>query len=396
MIGDGWSGDQPAIRPQSEPAHTASPRRVAVVTGSRAEFGLLKPVMLAIAARTELTLMAIAAGSHLVAPAQTFYDVKQFFNIAEVVPMQIAGRTGRSEDVESLAKGVARFGRAFERLRPDWVVVLGDRIEAFAAGIAANIGGWALAHIHGGDRAEGIADESMRHALTKLAHLHFPATPASADRIARMGEMPRRIHTVGSPAIDELAHIPPCDDARFQELGAPEAIFLMHPVGRTNEMEEAAAASALEGLRPRRVLALHPNHDPGREGIMAAVNAAPDVHVQSHLRRDEFVGVLKRLANGGGVLVGNSSAALIEAAALKLAAVDIGTRQNGRERCGNVIHVDQEYADAVRLAVAKASQLDLSNLSHPYGHGTSGVKIASILSEVNPAEPGFQRKRCTY
>jgi UDP-N-acetylglucosamine 2-epimerase len=129
---------------------------------------------------------------------------------------------------------------------------------------------------------------------------------------------------------------------------------------------------------------------------MAAVNAAPDVHVQSHLRRDEFVGVLKRLANGGGVLVGNSSAALIEAAALKLAAVDIGTRQNGRERCGNVIHVDQEYADAVRLAVAKASQLDLSNLSHPYGHGTSGVKIASILSEVNPAEPGFQRKRCTY
>jgi UDP-hydrolysing UDP-N-acetyl-D-glucosamine 2-epimerase len=352
--------------------------------------------MLAIAARSELTLMAIAAGSHLVAPAQTFYDVKQFFNIAEVVPMQIAGRTGRAEDVESLAKGVARFGRVFERLRPDWVVVLGDRIEAFAAGIAANIGGWALAHIHGGDRAEGIADESMRHALTKLAHLHFPATPASAERISRMGEMPRRIHLVGSSAIDGLADIPPATDTRFEELGSPEALFLMHPVGRTNETEEAAATSVLDGLLPLRVLALHPNHDPGREGIMTALRSAPQVSIQSHLRRDDFVGVLKRLAQSGGVLVGNSSAALIEAAALKVAAVDVGTRQNGRERCANVVHVDQEYVDAVRLAVSKARQLDLRDLPHPYGDGHTGAHIAKLLSEVDPSEPGFQRKRCTY
>ena len=182
MIGDGWN-EEPSVRPQSAVDSTRDARRVAVVTGSRAEFGLLRPVMKAVhAARgkgehaTAMQLMVVVAGSHLVLPAETFRDVKAEFNIADIVPMQIAGRSGRSEDVESLAKGVARFGRIFDTLRPEWVVVLGDRIEAFAAGIAANIGGFALAHIHGGDRAEGIADESIRHALTKLAHLHLAAT----------------------------------------------------------------------------------------------------------------------------------------------------------------------------------------------------------------------------
>jgi UDP-hydrolysing UDP-N-acetyl-D-glucosamine 2-epimerase len=393
MIGDGWNGEQPAIRPQSDPS--APQRRIAVVTGSRAEFGLLKPVMLEVAKRPDLLLMVIAAGSHLVSPAQTFYDVKATFAIAESVPMQVAGRTGRTEDVESVAKGVARFGRAFEKLQPDWVVVLGDRIEAFAAGIAASVGGWALAHIHGGDRAEGIADESMRHALTKMAHLHLAATPTSADRIIKMGESTRRVHIVGSPAIDALASIPPLDDAAYEALGSPAAVFLMHPVGRTSEAEEAAAAAVLEGLKDRRVLALHPNYDPGREGILHAIEAS-GVRAESHLPREQFVGLLKTLAAKKGVMVGNSSAALIEAAALKLAAVDIGPRQNGRERCGNVVHVDREYADDIATALLTASGFALEHLKHPYGEGAAGSAIASLLASINPSEPGFRRKRCTY
>ena len=395
MIGDSWNGEQPAIRPQSDFADM--PRRIAVVTGSRAEFGLLKPVMLEVAKRPELLLMVIAAGSHLVSPAHTFYDVKATFAIAESVPMQVAGRTGRSEDVEALSKGVARFGRAFEKLRPDWVVVLGDRIEAFAAGIAANVGGWALAHIHGGDRAEGIADESMRHALTKLAHLHLAATPASAERIIRMGESARRVHVTGSPAIDGLEAIPPLDAAAFEALGSPTAVFLMHPVGRTAEAEEAAAAAVLDGIKDHRVLALHPNYDPGREGILHAIDAA-GVPSRAHLRREEFVGLLKVLAANKGVLVGNSSAALIEAAALQLAAVDIGTRQNGRERCENAVHVDREYSQDITAAVQTARGLSLEHLAkqHPFGSGVAGATIATLLATINPAEPGFQRKRCTY
>src|SRR5438105_3875872 len=123
-------------------------------------------------------------------------------------PRQTAGRTSRADEVEGVGTGVARFGRAFQRLAPDWVVVLGDRIEPFAAAAAASIGGYALAHIHGGDRAEGIADEAMRHAISKLAHLHLPATEQSRERLVRMGERPEHIHTVGSPAIDGLEAIP--------------------------------------------------------------------------------------------------------------------------------------------------------------------------------------------
>src|SRR5205814_7191599 len=114
-------------------------------------------------------------------------------------------------------RGIAGFARVFEEIRPDWVVVLGDRIEAFAAASAASIGGWALAHIHGGDRAEGIADEAMRHAITKLAHLHLAATPQSGERIARMGERPAHVHVVGSPALDELGSIPALPEARYAD-----------------------------------------------------------------------------------------------------------------------------------------------------------------------------------
>jgi len=397
MIGDGWNGDNAAMRPEHHGTpEEPTPRRVAVITGSRAEFGLLAPVMLAIAANPSLQLMVIAAGSHLVAPAETFYDVKALFNIAEVVPMQICGRVGRAEDVESLARGVARFGRSFEKLRPQWVVVLGDRIEAFAAGIAANIGGYALAHIHGGDRAEGIADESMRHALTKLAHLHFPATELSAERIIKMGEQPRRILMVGSPAIDGLSGKPSLDDVTFDALGRPTALFLMHPVGRSNEMEEAGAAAVLEGLAGERVAALHPNFDPGREGVLRAIVSVPTACVRSHIPRDTFVGLLKRLAGTGGVLVGNSSAGLIEAAAIGLKVIDIGTRQQGRERPGNVIHIENEYAETVGAALRRAKAAPASPPVHPYGEGRASQQIADALARVDMSEPGFQRKRITY
>src|ERR1043165_4317921 len=123
---------------------TVTPLRIAVVTGSRAEYGLLKPVMRAVQARSDLELLVIAAGSHLVLPSLTFRDVKHDFEVADSVPMQVAGKTGRIEDAESVARGIGRFARSFERLAPNWVVVLGDRIEAFAAASAATLGGVAL------------------------------------------------------------------------------------------------------------------------------------------------------------------------------------------------------------------------------------------------------------
>jgi len=404
MIGDGWDGD-PSVRPGPDSeARDASRRRIAVVTGSRAEFGLLRPVMHAIAARPDCELITIAAGSHLISPALTLRDVQAEFRIFDSVPMQIAGRVGRAEDAESVAKGIGRFTRIFQHAEPDWVVVLGDRIEAFAAAASAAIGGWALAHIHGGDRAEGIADESMRHAISKLSHLHFAATDGSRERLVRMGEEPARVYDIGSPAIDGLAVVPELSDARFEELGAPAVVVLLHPVGRSDEHEEAGAtevlAGALRAAGDQRVLVLAPNFDPGRVGVVRAITAAAAASKQfkavEHLARAEFVALLKRLSHSRGVLIGNSSAGLIEAAALKVPVVDVGSRQRGRERPAHAVHVDHERADEIARAAASARTIAPGSLSHPYGDGRAGERIAEILSRTNPRVPGFLRKICAY
>ncbi len=385
----------PSHLPSSSRQPPNRPLRVAVVTGSRAEFGLLRPVMNAIEAHPQLDLLVIAAGAHLIQPAETFREVKAAFDIADSIPMQVAGRSGRYEDAEAVGKGVGRFARSFDRLRPDWIVVLGDRVEPFAAASSAAVMGLAIAHIHGGDRAEGVADESMRHAITKLAHLHFPATQQSAERIIRMGEKPEFVRVVGSPAIDALNSIPPLGDALYAELGSPRVAFLMHPVGRHAEQEEAAAGQVLAALSGERVLALHPNHDPGREGILRAIEQAK-TQSRSHLPREHFVGLLKRLAReSDGVLVGNSSAGLIEAAALGLPVVDVGQRQNGRERAGNAVHAP-ESAQGVREALAAARALDRAKLTHPYGDGRAGERIAEVLAATNPGDPRLRRKLCTY
>jgi UDP-hydrolysing UDP-N-acetyl-D-glucosamine 2-epimerase len=372
-------------------------QKIMVVTGTRAEFGLLRPVMHAIHNQPDCELYVVAAGSHLVQPAVTFREVKAEFGIADSIPMQTAGKVGRLADIESVGKGITRFGRSYEMNEPDLVVVLGDRIEAFAAASAASIGGYPLAHIHGGDRAEGVADEAMRHAITKLAHIHFPATQTSAERIINMGEDPSSVHVVGSPAIDGLEQIHPLGDGAFADLGSPEVAVLMHPIGRDDEQEQLSMNTVLEALSDRRVLVLHPNLDPGRRGIMNAIESAPiDVQVRAGMPRDQFVGLLKRLGSSGGALVGNSSAGLIEAVALGCPSVDIGDRQLGRERCdGWTVHVD-ESVDSIRDGLKKVIDHDKAGISHPYGGGQSSERIADILSKVDLKDPQLIRKHCAY
>lgn len=396
MIGSGWT--DPNERPRTALARPRNGRpRIAVVTGTRAEFGLLRPVMEAVRDRGDAELLVIAAGAHLIQPATTFHEVKRHFDVADSIPMQVAGRVGRIEDVEALGKGIGRFGRSFSRLGVDWVVVLGDRIEAFAAASAAAVGGFALAHIHGGDRAEGVADEAMRHAITKLANLHFPATPQAAERIVRMGERPERVHAVGSPAIDGLRGLGPLDDAAFEELGRPECVFLMHPIGGSDEQEEHAAAAALEAVAGLRVLALHPNHDPGRTGVLRAIeNAArPGLVVREHLPREAFAALLLRVAGEGGFLIGNSSAGMIEAGALRCPAVDVGPRQSAREHGTNVVRTPGGDAGAIAAAIAGARRLDRSGITHPFGDGRAGERIAEILAST-PPHRGMTRKLNAY
>lgn len=410
MIGDGWDGE-PSVRPGEYGEPMAAPaigvKRILAVTGSRADFGLLVPVLRAIEGAPGLELLVVAAGSHLVPPALTYHDVKKLFHVADAAPMQTPGRTTRLDDAESTGRGVHRFARIYRRLSPTWVVVLGDRIEAFAAAAAASIAGIPVAHIHGGDRAEGVADESLRHATTKLSHLHFAATPASAQRILKMGERPESVHVVGSPAVDGLERVEPMSDAHAAELGSPDTVLLFHPVGRQAEREEASAAGAIEALAGRRVLALDPNLDPGRDGIMRALDSAPTATVVRrlpHMERPRFLSLLRRLAGmsgigngtGGGLIVGNSSAALIEAAALRLPAVNIGPRQAGRERPTNVVDAPGENANDIRQAIQLALAIDRSAITHPYGDGRTAQRIAEILALAPAPDERLLRKRNAY
>lgn len=370
------------------------PWKIAVVTGCRADFGLLRPVMRAIAVSPVLDLQVIVTGTHLLAEVNTRDEVATEFEIDAEVAMQRAGETGRIADAGALGRGVTGMAEALANLKPDVVLVLGDRIEAFAAASAASVAGILVAHVHGGDRAEGVADEAMRHAITKLAHIHFPATAQSAERIARMGEREDAIHIVGSPAIDDLSAFEPLADGQLCELGLdparPFAVVLHHPTGLDDAIEfetMSAVAAATDAAFGGNFVIGAPNHDPGRAAVLRAIGQR---RMLPHLPRQHFIGLLRRAR----LLIGNSSAGLIEAAALGVPVVNVGPRQAGRERGGNVFDVPAPSPSAVAQAIDRARCLK-PDTSHPYGDGRAGEHIAATLAKLHASPPSI-RKRISY
>ena len=359
----------------------ADKRTIAVVTGSRADYGLLRPVMRAIRDHTDLELRVIVTGTHLLPPEHTSGEVEGDFTIAHTITMQRPGQCSRLDDAEALGRGVTGFAQQFARDPIDVVLVLGDRIEALAAAAAGSVAGIHVAHIHGGDRAEGIADEAIRHAITKLAHIHFPATDKSAERLESLGEDPIRIHVVGSPAIDELADFPPLSDETMNALGWPEIVMLLHPTGRAIEQERDQATQLLELCQEAgKILAVHPNHDPGRDGIVQAIVKA-GCRQREHLPLRDFIGLLRRMR----LLVGNSSAGLIEGAALGVRCVNIGPRQAGRDMYANVINVPDGQPGSIQPAIVRGLAEGRSEIEHAYGDGQAGIRTAAILATFDSA-----------
>lgn len=381
---------------------TTGRKRICIVTGSRAEYGLLRPVIDAVLSHRALTMQLVVTGAHL---SRKFgMTVRQIerdgYEIAARVRAHPPDDTGRAV-AGAVADGVRGMAACLERLNSQIVVLLGDRFEILAAAVAATYMGVPIAHIHGGDVTRGGADESARHAITKMAHLHFPATAASAERIRNMGEDPWRIHVVGAPCLDTLSRYPKAsrrDVERRYGLPADQPYFVMvqHPVGTDTRDAGRQIRQTLESLRftGHCVVAIYPNADAGGRVMIAELEKCRSEHwIRLHrsLPHPEFVDLVRHSA----AIVGNSSAGIIESPALGVAAVNIGCRQEGRQRAGNVIdspHDVSAITRAIARATSKRFQSGLASIRNPYGGGNAGRLIARHLAAAAPGRTLLQKK----
>jgi UDP-hydrolysing UDP-N-acetyl-D-glucosamine 2-epimerase len=373
---------------------TAAPRRIGVVTVARSDYGHLRPVLEEIRRAPDLGLVLFVAGMHLdPAFGSTAGEIEaDGFAIAERIPMPGGGDSPEAV-AASIGRGVEGFARAFARRRTDLLVVLGDRFEMLAAAVAALPFALPVAHIHGGEVSEGAVDNQIRHAITKLAHLHFASAEVHARRIAQMGEEAWRIHAVGGPGIDRFATTEPISrEALAGELDIPMAgpwiLVTFHPV--TLEYGDTAAhveelLAALEKT-DGTIIATYPNADTSGRLIMERLEEFAARH-PGRCRLVRNLGERRYLAflRHADVMVGNSSSGLIEAPSFGLPAINIGARQRGRLRGANVIDVGAARAEILRgieTAQTAAFRSRAREGGNPYGDGHAAPRIVDVLRSV--------------
>ena len=378
-------------------------RKIAVVTGTRAEYGILYPVLKAIENHADLKLSLVVSGMHL--SHEFGYTAREIekdgFAIDARVDM-LLGSDAPGAMATSIGLGIIGMTQTWEQLKPDIILVLGDRVEPLAAAISGAYMNIPVAHVHGGDTSKGGLDESARHAITKFAHIHFPATNTSAQRIMRMGEDEWRVHVVGSPALDGIlneAFSP--SEALIKQLGldlSQQLILLVqHPV--TTQVEQAAEqmAETLEAIVEMGypTVLIYPNSDAGGRRMIEVIKQYESysfIKTFVNLPRRDYLGIMKMAS----VIVGNSSSAVIDAPSFGLPAVNIGIRQEGRERGRNVIdvgHNKQEVIDAVEEALTNKEFLkEVRRCENPYGDGKASQRITEILNTMEITPQLLQKK----
>lgn len=371
-------------------------RTICVVTGTRAEYGLLSRLMREIQQDSELVLQVIATGMHLSPEFGLTYKLieQDGFRIDAKVEMLLSSDTPVGI-AKSIGLGVIGFADALDRLKPDILVVLGDRFEILAAVQAALVARIPVAHIHGGETTEGAIDEAIRHAITKMAHLHFPAAEEYAQRIIQLGEQPNRVFTVGAPGLDAIANLVPIErTALEQSLGFawhnPLLLVTYHPV--TLAREDAAQAvralfSAIEECGGVSVIFTKANAD--TDGRI--INAMIDDFVAQHPERmvafttmghERYISAMRY----ADVVVGNSSSGIIEAPFLKTPTVNIGKRQHGRLRAASIIdcgETKEEIAEALQRALSPEFRAVAEHATSPYGTGEASHAIKDILKTTD-------------
>lgn len=365
-------------------------RKVCYITGTRADFGLMRSTLTTIDDHEGLDLSVIVTGMHL-SPlyGHTVDEIEAAeLRIAARVPVPLEPATGATM-ARNIGLMLGAFTDALEAERPDIVLLLGDRGEMLAGALAAIHLNIPVAHIHGGERS-GTVDEPVRHAVSKLSHLHFTATQDARDRLIRMGEAADHVHVTGAPGLDGLTAAPPPDRAATAaahglDPARPFALMVYHPVLQEAEAAAKDTRALLAVLKTSgvQVLALMPNADAGSEGVRAVLSEADGqngVIVRTHLVRPDFIAAMA----AADLMIGNSSAGIIEAASFGTPVVNIGSRQNLRERNANVIDASGQD-DALIDAVAEALAAGRHARTNLYGDGCAGARIARLLA-VTPLD----------
>jgi GDP/UDP-N,N'-diacetylbacillosamine 2-epimerase (hydrolysing) len=381
----------------------SQPRRIAVVTGSRAEYGLLHRLLQEIEKSDLLELQLIVTGTHLsVRHGYTIEEIEEDgLDVSAKVDMELHGDSP-ADLTRSMGHALIGFADVLSQLKPDLLVVLGDRYEVLAAGEAAMLARIPIAHIHGGEASEGQIDEAIRHALTKMAHFHFVAADAYRARVIQMGEQPTNVFTVGAPGLDPIVDtdVMPFDDAMASVGFAPgRPLFLVtyHPVTlRENAAQDAKVLlSALDHFPDASVMFTGTNADADSDEISLLIDAYVEANATRAMQipsfgRKRYVSVLK----GADVVIGNSSSGIIEAPAMGTPTVNIGVRQQGRLRAPSVIDCAEEsgaIAAAIQQALSPEFQSLAKNCETPYGRGGASKRMAQLL-ETLPLENVLMKK----
>ncbi len=370
-------------------------RRIAVVTGSRADYGLLRETMKRLQAAEDVELQVVVCGMHLSDRfGATWREIEaDGFATMTKIDMDI-GDDSSAGVARSTGLGVIGFAAALPQLAPDIVVLLGDRYEILAAGAACTVLNIPIAHIHGGEVTAGAFDDAIRHALTKMACLHFVAAEPYRQRVIQMGENPAFVFNVGAPGLDQAQYATETDRTKVeQELGVTGRYLLvtLHPATAQPEADAptvAAMLDALARLGDCAIVFTGVNADPGNSVIDAAIRAFVAAHPE-RARLFTSLGSARywRALRHAAAVVGNSSSGILEAPAVGTPSVNIGDRQHGRLRAASIIDcaVDtDEIFGAVRDILAGRFRPD-PGIEPPYGRGGASARIANTLREVDIA-----------
>lgn len=392
-------------------------RKIAIFTGNRAEYGLQYPIIKAVDEHPDLEYSLLVSGAHLDNNfGHTLSEIQaDGFHVDAEVKIEMDSDS-RIATAQAIGSGVSAVSRALDSIRPDMLVVYADRFEGFAAVIAGTQMNIPTAHIEGGDLTEGGAlDDSVRHAMTKLAHLHFTTNEQASNRLLAMGEEPWRVRTVGFPAIDliregRFASPPEIIEKLGLNLVSPIVLFTQHSVTTEVEQAHAQLAPSIEAMRRLaaegvQVVMTYPNNDAGGRVIIAGLTALDKENVEGikvyrSLGRHLYHGILA-LARDPAVrvvCVGNSSSGIKETPAFGCPTVNIGSRQSGRLRAGNVIDAGYDASEivaSVRRCLSDGIFRDTARVSpNPYYLGGAGIKVADTLATV-PLDQALLRKLLT-